>query len=896
MPGLHQFVFRRAVLEKWREKYGQRATYRNLVKSFYNAGKLSLAEAVCEVLTGTCSTNTPQLLHSPLHGIQLVSKSWVCKYSMVFIIAAVCILLALYTSQTADLLNKSHSSCTNMDDNFIFQTELGRPLYSHKARKIAPNNLPHFPPPFVGRDKEVNNIVQLLLDSLVKSVHIVGLPAVGKSTLAVNVGYEMASHGVAVRYINVDETPIFKSCDDRKPTEKPEVPDHDLKTTQDVKPTTSKTSSYTAPSWSSHTDSKFTVTTALSLIEWAKGLSNSTLLILDNCNSLLQEKEGRTKEFLKVFDALDKASPYLHIVTTSNLEVNLLDGKMYKLKPLDKESAIELLQLVSHNVNDMTLKDMTLKDMTLNDSRTINELLDGIPLALKIVGKLVHKRQPNVIIEELQQNLIETLTPEDGRLDKEKMRPVLKLSFNYLDSATQECALYLSHFPGSFSEEAALDIVSNCTNSTPTGCLRNLIDTSLLDQYSYADQPRYKFHNIIKMYLIDVAYQSSQNDDISMMFNSTFVLYYTQLLHYFVTTYNHVPHDDENIGRFEHESHNLKYLLEKVYYFELWTVTSVVELTHAIRCDLMLETFSRSELLKVGQEIFAMFESKMDSISTQIGALKTLNTYRELVVVLRKWIQYFTESDCKSVCEETFLRHGYETRLQTIDNQLSKANISARDFYRELHFSFYSESLCLSYCLHFEGLDHYMVMISICVVLILNKVKQITKRQYSFTHLLADFLLCFGLYADFSPVISVYIAMLVGVTSSGFSVIETLITHHYHRKFFAVLYYVGISILLCNASYKRMISLTFFFYCIAVHVTGWFHNSIEINLLHISTPLYLLHIYFYEIEALRYALSRLVSFVYFHWAFLSSFLPYQLFFFVNCALVLPYYSYAVLCT
>ena len=437
------------------------------------------------------------------------------------------------------------------------------------------------------------------------------------------------------------------------------------------------------------------------------------------------------------------------------------------------------------------------------------------------------------------------------------------------------CALYLSHFPGSFSEEAALDIVSNCTNTTPKECLRNLIDTSLLDRYSYPDQTRYKFHNIIKLYLIDVAYQSSQNDDISMMFNSTFVLYYTQLLHYFVTTYNRVPDDDENIGRFERESHNLKYLLEKVYYFELWTVTSVVELTHALTCDLMLETFSRSELLKVGQESFAMFESKMESISMQIGALKTLNTYRDLIVALRVWIQL--ESDCKSVCEETFLQQGYETRLQTIDNQLSKANKSARDFYRETHFSFYGESICLSYCLHFEGLDRYMVKISIYIVLVSNMVKLIAKRQFCVTHFMENFLLSFGLYADFSPVISVYIAMLVGITSSGFSVVETLITHHYHRKFFAVLYYIVISSLLCNAFCKAMITVEFFLYCIAVHVVGRFHNDLGINLLHVSTPLYLLHIYFYEFKPSCYPLSHLRSFVYYCWAFLSTFIPYQQF-------------------
>ena len=72
-----------------------------------------------------------------------------------------------------------------------------------KTGKVAPNNLPDFPGPFVGRNQDVNEIIHLLHNPFVKTVHIFGLPAVGKSTLAVHVGYQMASHGVAVRYISM---------------------------------------------------------------------------------------------------------------------------------------------------------------------------------------------------------------------------------------------------------------------------------------------------------------------------------------------------------------------------------------------------------------------------------------------------------------------------------------------------------------------------------------------------------------------------------------------------------------------------------------------------------------------------------------------------------------------
>ena len=104
-------------MQKWRAKHGPKATYRNLAKSFYDAGERSLVETVCEVVTHISSTD-----------------------------------------KVTDILLSTHS--------------------------------------------------------VVQMVNIVGLPAVGKSTLAIHTGYEMTSHGVAVRYKNLDETRIFKSHDD----------------------------------------------------------------------------------------------------------------------------------------------------------------------------------------------------------------------------------------------------------------------------------------------------------------------------------------------------------------------------------------------------------------------------------------------------------------------------------------------------------------------------------------------------------------------------------------------------------------------------------------------------------------------------------------------------------
>ena len=46
-----------AMLRKWRESRGRRATYMRLAKIFYDLGKISLVEVVSEVLKGECSSS-----------------------------------------------------------------------------------------------------------------------------------------------------------------------------------------------------------------------------------------------------------------------------------------------------------------------------------------------------------------------------------------------------------------------------------------------------------------------------------------------------------------------------------------------------------------------------------------------------------------------------------------------------------------------------------------------------------------------------------------------------------------------------------------------------------------------------------------------------------------------
>ena len=85
IPNLHLFSYRKAVLQKWRAKHG----YRNLAKSFYDAGERSLVETVCEVVTHISSTDILWLHYVPSQRLWTIATSQACKYCVLCIVVAV---------------------------------------------------------------------------------------------------------------------------------------------------------------------------------------------------------------------------------------------------------------------------------------------------------------------------------------------------------------------------------------------------------------------------------------------------------------------------------------------------------------------------------------------------------------------------------------------------------------------------------------------------------------------------------------------------------------------------------------------------------------------------------------------------------------------------------------
>ena len=147
-----------------------------------------------------------------------------------------------------------------------------------------------------------------------------------------------------------------------------------------------------------------------------------------------------------------------------------------------------------------------------------------------------------------------------------------------------------------------------------------------------------------------------------------------------------------------------------------------------------------------------------------------------------------------------------------------------------------------------------------------------------------EYLLCIGLYLDTSPVIPVYMAMLVGIRSSGFSLINLTIKHGSCRRYLAILYYTVFGVLLIFAFSKGMVGTGFVLFSISVHVASIFIGT---NLFHIFALISLLDTYFYEFE-----IPSLVLFVYTCWGFVSR-LQYQLFFCINYAIIMCYFIHVL---
>ena len=139
------------------------------------------------------------------------------------------------------------------------------------------SDLPMLNGPFVGREKEVNEIVRYLKSESVHIVSIYGPPSFGKSTLAIHVGYKMVETGVPVRYIDMTESNFALFGHSTRNWNDQRLISPTLTQAQ----VRAKLIGHTFPSYADWAE----------LLNWAKLIKNHTVLLLDNCDQILHERK-----------------------------------------------------------------------------------------------------------------------------------------------------------------------------------------------------------------------------------------------------------------------------------------------------------------------------------------------------------------------------------------------------------------------------------------------------------------------------------------------------------------------------------------------------------------------------------------------------------------------------
>ena len=369
---------------------------------------------------------------------------------------------------------------------------------------------------FVGREKDISSVVSMMASEQYHDhiININGAPGIGKSTLAIYVGYEMIRNGTPVQYINMNEK--LSLFDDNMNSKQKfnHMMAHDPVQAEETK----SISPYSMPF-------------VQELLKWSDNIIScptATVLILDNCDDILASSSR--DEFISIIYSLINQSQFnLRVIVVSMEKLN--DFNSWKVEQLNQSVSVQLL-------------DKLAPEIVTFDLEEVAELVEGNPLALKAIGKLLHSRGDHLVHEikmELKQNPFKVL---DDIM--EKFRTILDMAFGRLGALnSKECGYILGLFPGLFDESIGNDMSS-------ADCLELYKRYSLLDQQpALVHQTKYRYwykmHRLIREYVKE---KLKINDE--MIFNDKFEEYYCQQLLEYATI--------DSLDQIVLEKHNFDHL------------------------------------------------------------------------------------------------------------------------------------------------------------------------------------------------------------------------------------------------------------------------------------------------------------------------------------------------
>src|SRR5215212_1192477 len=343
-----------------------------------------------------------------------------------------------------------------------------------------PHNLPTHPTPFLGREREVEEAVALLLQPGVRLVTLTGPGGVGKTRLGTRVAAE-ALDSFSDGAFMVDLARL---------------------TDLDLVP------SATATALGLREQPGQTL--AQTLADYLR--EREILLLFDNFEHVLLAAT--------LVAELLAAAPGLKVLATSRARLGLLAEREYRVEPMpipDQESLPPLAELSTFDAIELfTSRAQALRSdfsLTNENARTVAEIvcrLDGLPLAIELAAARVKLLTPEALLDRLDRRL-STLTggARDLPARQRTLRDTIAWSHDLLPPPEKSLFRRLSVFVGGWTIEAAEAVAAVDAGETVDAVqgLGSLIDQSLVEEWpppeALADEPRYGMLETIREFAME---------------------------------------------------------------------------------------------------------------------------------------------------------------------------------------------------------------------------------------------------------------------------------------------------------------------------------------------------------------------------------------------------------
>lgn len=342
------------------------------------------------------------------------------------------------------------------------------------------SRLPASATPFIGREKELAELKQLLFEPTTRLVTVLGPGGIGKTRLALEVAREMAN-------VNAFQDGVYF-----------------------VALAPLKSAAHIAPALADQIGFRFYPggEPEQQVLDYLSG--KHMLLVFDNFEHLLSDSRRMSDPSTTAQDeksngapfiaALLQAAPNVKIISTSRERLNLSSEAIFTVRSMDfpdqgsSQHALEFgaIQLLMQSAR-LVRPDLETHSFQPADLARICQLVHGMPLAIILAAGWIEAMSFREIAEELQHSLDFLQSHAHDLPERQRsMRATFDYSWKQLTEEERRAFMALSVFRGGFTRHAAVAVTG-----ASLWTLRNLVQKSFL---TLRPDDRYDIHELLRQY------------------------------------------------------------------------------------------------------------------------------------------------------------------------------------------------------------------------------------------------------------------------------------------------------------------------------------------------------------------------------------------------------------